>query len=276
MPKVHPTAIVHASAQLAEDVEVGPYCVIESDVSIGPRCVLRAGAAVRRYTTMGADNVVDTGCVLGGEPQDLKFSPSTVSYLRIGEGNVFREHVTISRATTPGNATVVGDRTYWMAGAHAGHDSTVESDAILVNGSAIAGHATVGRGAILSAHGVVHQFCWVGERVMVRGNGGATMHVPPYVMIANMNQVVGLNVVGLRRAKDITDQDRAQIKEAFGITYRSGLPMTKALVRMDACQDWGEAALRFREFVRRVLAAKKPYNRGLIPFRSRTGADPGE
>lgn len=275
MPKVHPTAVVHASAQLGEDVEVGPYCVIESDVAIGPRCVLRTGAVVRRYTTMGADNLVDSGCVLGGEPQDLKFNPSTVSYLRIGEGNVFREHVTISRATTPGGATVVGDRTYWMAGAHAGHDSTVEDGAILINGCAVAGHATVGRGAILSAHVVVHQFCWVGERAMSQGNAGTSMHVPPYVMFANINQVVGLNVVGLRRAKDLTDRDRAQVREAFRIAYRSGLPMTKALEQMDARRDWGEAAGRFREFVRRVLTAPKPFNRGLVPARWRAGEDGG-
>ena len=269
MAKIHPTAVVHASAQLAEDVEVGPHCLIEADTSIGPRCVLRAGAVVRRYTTLGADNLLDFGCVLGGDPQDLKFDPATVSYVRIGERNVFREYVTISRATTPGGATVIGNRTYWMVCAHAGHDTVVEDDAILTNGSALGGHSSLGRRAILSAHVVIHQFCWVGEMVMSRGNAGTSMHVPPYVMFFNINQVAGLNAVGLRRAKDITDQDRAQIKEAFRITYRSGLPMPKALEQMDACTDWGPAAAKFRDFLRKVLAAKKPFNRGLIPARIR-------
>ena len=272
MPKVHSTAIVHPSAQLADDVEIGPYCLVEADVAIGPRCLLRSHVIIRRYTTMGSDNTVDAGSVLGGEPQDLKFDPATVSCVKIGDRNVFREGVTISRATQPGGATVVGNRTYWMTCAHAGHDSTIEDDAILTNGSALAGHTTLGRRAILSAHVAVHQFCWVGEMVMGRGNAGTTMHVPPYVIFADMNQVAGLNVVGLRRAKDLTDQDRAQIKQAYHITYRQGLPMTKALERMDACTDWGPAAAKFRDFLRRVLEAKKPYKRGLIPARAGAGA----
>ena len=271
MPTIHPTAIVDPGAELADDVIVGPNCVIEPDVKIGPGCRLRESVIVRRYTTMGANNSLDAFTVMGGEPQDLKFDPATISYLRIGDDNVFREGVTISRATGEGNATVVGSHTYWMALAHAGHNAVVQDHAILVNGATVGGHGEVGARAILSAHAGIHQYTWIGEMVMVRGNGGATMHVPPYCIVTDISRVAGLNTVGLQRAEHITAEDRKQIKEAFRLTYRSGLTPAKALEKMDGCTEWGAAAGKFRDFIRRVLTAKPPYNRGLCQLRSRKG-----
>jgi len=105
---------------------------------------------------------------------------------------------------------------------------------------------------------------------MLQGNASASMHVPPYVLLSQpVNTVVGLNTVGLRRAPYLSEEDRRQVKEAFRITYRSGLPVGKALETMDQCADWGDAATKFRDFVRRVLAANKPYRRGLCSARLR-------
>lgn len=270
MAKIHPTAIVDKRAELADDVEIGPGSVVEADVKIGPGTVLRENVIVRRYTTLGANNTVDAFTVLGGEPQDLKFDPNTVSYLRIGDGNVFREHVTISRATGEGNATVVGNKTYWMTHSHAGHNATIEDEVILVNGAALAGHSELGAKSILSAHVAVHQFCWVGTMVMSQGNSAASMHVPPYTLMAGVSRVIGLNSIGLRRSPQISEEDRRQIKEAFALIYRSGLSPAKAVEKMDACTDWGQAADKFRQFIRRVVTAQKPYNRGLAPLRRRS------
>jgi len=268
MPRIHPTAVVDPAAELADDVEVGAYAIVEGDVKIGPGTRLASHAVVRRYTTLGRDNFVDSFAVLGGLPQDLKFSPRTVSYLRIGDANVFREGVTISRATGEGNATVVGSRTYWMTCAHAGHNATVEDDVILVNGAAIGGHATVMRGTILSAHVAVHQFCWIGERVMTQGNCAIATHIPPFSLMSyGINRLLGLNTVGLRRAKDISEQDRDQIKHAFRLLYRSGLTPAQALQEMDARTDWGPAAGKYRDFIRRVISAQKPFNRPLPSLR---------
>ncbi len=269
MARIHPTAVVAPKAKLGEDVEVGPYCVVEKDVEIGAGTVLRSHVVLRRYTTLGSDNRVEPFVVLGGDPQDLKFDPDQVSYLRIGDGNVFREGVTISRATGQDQETVVGNRTYWFANSHAGHNARIGDEVILVNGTLVAGHCTIGRGAILPANGTIHQFTWVGEKVMFQGVASAGMHVPPYVMCAQVNNVVAINSVGLRRSEEITAEDRKQIKEAFQITYGSGLKLREALEKMDACTDWGAAAGRFREFVRKVLLAEKPYNRGLCPHLSR-------
>ena len=266
MADIHPAAFVDPSADLADDVTVGPGAVVEADVRIGPGCRLHPYAMVRRFTTMGADNDVHPFAVVGGWPQDLKFTPDNTGPLTIGDHNVFREYVTLSRGTGE-TGTRIGSHTYWMTGAHAGHDAVIGDHVILANGSAAAGHSEVGSRAFMSAHMVIHQFCWVGEMVMTQGNAGASMHIPPYVMIANINRVVGLNVIGLRRAQHISEEDARQIKEAFAITYRRGLPMTKALAEMDECTDWGPAADRFRQFVRRVLQADPPHRRGLAPFK---------
>ncbi len=271
MSEIHPTAIIHQDAKLADDVEVGPGCVIESGVEIGSGSRLREHVAVRRYTTIGERNLIDAFCVLGGEPQDLKFDPATVSFLRIGDDNVFREGVTISRATGKGNATIVGNKTYWMAMSHAGHNATIEDEVILTNGCAVGGHATIGRRTIFSTHVSVHQFCWIGEGVMTQGYSGYSMHVPPFTLTGfGINQLVGLNKVGLRRNPDISDEDREQIKEAFRLLYRSKLSAEKALAEMDARDDGGTAAGKFRDFVRRALVAEPPFNRGICPLRAKT------
>ena len=266
MPKVHPTAIVHPKAQLADDVEVGPYCVIESDVAVGAGTVLRESVVIRRFTTLGEGNFVDAFSVLGGEPQDLKFDHNCTTYLRIGDGNTFREGVTISRATGEGNSTVIGNKTYWMAGAHAGHNVTIADEVILVNGAAVGGYVTIGRRVILSNYVGIHQFCRIGELAMGQGHAAVTMHVPPYTIFFGASSLASLNLVGLQRAPYLTDEDRRQIKEAFRLLYRSKLKPAEALEKLDAIKDWGEAADKFRRFVRDALSAKKPYDRGLAPL----------
>lgn len=275
MTKIHSTAIVDPTAELGDDVQIGPFCIVERDVKIGPRCVLKENVIIRRFTTLGSDNTVDAFTVLGGVPQDLKFDPETASYLLIGNGNVFREGVTISRATGEGKSTIVGNNTYWMTGAHAGHNATVGDNVILVNRAAIAGHAIIGKGAILSAHVGVHQFCWVGEMCMSQGNAIVTQHVPPYCLCAGVTDIVGLNTVGLRRAPHITPEDRHQIKEAFCLLYRRGLTPRDALSKMDEYPDWGQAASKFREFVRKAICASRPHNRGLAKLRSRRSGGGG-
>ena len=270
--KIHPTAVVGPSAKLADDVEIGPFAIVEENVEIGPGTVVRPHAVIRRFTTLGANNYVDSFVVLGGEPQDYKFDADSETFLRIGDNNTFREGVTISRATTPGESTTVGSNTYWMANSHAGHDCTIHDNVILANGGNVAGHCTIGRGAILPANGNIHQFVWIGEKVMFQGCAQVSMHVPPFVMCAQDNNVVTLNAVGLRRSPEISDQDRLQIKEAFNLTYRSNLTPAQALEKMNAHADWGAAASRFRQFINDAINAEKPFKRGLCPHLSRIGA----
>lgn len=273
MPKINPTAQVHAGAKIAQDTEIGPWCVVEDNVTIGSGTVLRENVIVRQYTTMGVNNYVDAYSVLGGAPQDFKFQPSTKSFLQIGDGNVFREHVTINRATGEGNSTIIGNRNFWMTGCHAGHNAIVEDDSVMVNRSALGGYALLSSKAFLSAHVGVHQFCWVGTMAMSQANCITTSHVPPYCMFAGVNEIVGLNKVGLRRAQHISAEDRKQVKDAFSLLYRSCLTPRAALEKMDACTDWGAAADEFRKFIRKVINAKPPFNRSLSRFRMRHISD---
>ena len=249
-------------------MEVGAYSIIESDVEIGAGTVLRPHAIVRRYTTLGTGNFLDSHAVLGGLPQDYKFDPESKTYLQVGNDNIFREGVTISRATGQGKVTTIGNGTYFMTCSHAGHNAVVHDRVIMVNCAAAAGHSEIGPGSILSACSAIHQFCWMGGMVMMQGTTIMTMHLPPYVIATDVNRVVGLNVVGLRRAEHISREDRSQIKEAFRLTYRSGLSPAKALEKMVARADWGEAADVFRRFIRRVVTAEAPHKRGLCPMRS--------
>jgi len=272
MPTIHPTAIVDPSAVIADSAEIGALAVVEADCTIGAGTVLRPHAVVRRYTSLGEGNVVDSFAVLGGEPQDLKFDADQVSYLKIGDRNVFREGVTISRATGEGLSTTIGNETYWMANSHAGHNATVGDNVILANGTLIAGHAVIGDACVFGGGAVVHQFVWMGQRVMVQGLSGAGMHVPPFVICVENNHVSALNSVGLRRAEDITPEDRVQVKEAFRLTYRCDLTPAKALAAMDEHTDWGWAAVEFREFVRKAIHAEKPHQRGLAPRLDRLGS----
>ena len=267
MPTVHPTAIVAPAARLADDVTVGAYCVVESDVEIGAGTELRPHAVVRSHVTLGQGNFVDSFVVIGGDPQDLKFDRAQRTCVQIGDRNVFREGVTISRATREDRPTVVGNDTYWMTNAHIGHDATVEDDAILTNNSGLGGHATLGARAILSGGALVHQFTWVGELAIIQGNGGVSAHVPPYTLMARINYLVGLNTIGLRRTPDITEEDRRQIKEAFRLTYQAHLTPAQALEKMDEWSDMTPAAAKFREFIRKVLVAERPFRRVLCPYR---------
>ena len=268
MSKIHATAVVDETAKLGDDVEVGAFAIIEGDVEIGAGTVIRPHAVIRRYTIMGQENYVDSFTSIGGEPQDYKFDANEVSYVRIGDKNIFREGVTISRATGEGQATVIGNDTYWMANSHTGHNTTICDNVIVVNCCAVAGHSTIGRGTILPANGAIHQFVWVGEKVMFQGGSFSSLHVPPYVIVSlRLNTLSGLNIIGLRRSPEITKEDIHQIKEAFAITYRSGLSQEKYLEKMDTCTDWGEPASKFRDFIHKAVTAEKPYDRGLVAYR---------
>lgn len=266
MSQIHPTAVVDPSAVIADDVIIGPYVVIEGDVHIGPGCRIGPATKIGPYTTLGRNNVVDHHACIGGLPQDLGFDPATPTYVRIGDNNVFREGVTISRATAEGQATVIGNDTYWMANAHAGHDVHISNRVLLGNGAMIGGHARVDDDVVFSNHTAVHQFCWIGKGAYFEGLGATSMHVPPYCVQTEVNKVVGLNEVGLERSPDITEKDLEEVKLAFSLLYHQGLTPTIALAEMYACSDWGQPARGFREFVRKALDSEGRQHRGICPF----------
>lgn len=245
--KIHPTAIVEPGARLGEEVEIGPYACIGAEVEIGPRTIIQSHAVIEGAVRVGADNRIGHGAIIGDLPQDLSFKPGTPSSVEIGKRNVIREHVTIHRGTAPDSATRVGDDNFLMAGAHLGHNCTLGSRIIIANNCLLGGYVAVEDGAFLGGGCVFHQFMRIGRLAITQGRSGFSKDIPPFCLAANRNRVVGLNVLGLRRA-GFTSEQRTEIREAFRLLYESGLNVKQALARAED-RDWSELARAFFDFV---------------------------
>ena len=218
---IHPTAIVSPKAELDSSVEIGPHAVIEEHVKIGAGTRVWANAYVTGHTTIGRENQIHMGAVIGHEPQDLKFDRSCRSYLRIGDRNVFREYCTVHRGTEPESATVIGDDCFLMGLSHVAHNCVIGNGVIICNGASVAGHAHIGDRAFLSGCVLIHQFTHVGRLVMFQGAAKVSMDVPPFTLAAGSNEVHALNLVGLRRAK-IPREAISELKKLFQLFYLSG------------------------------------------------------
>ncbi len=251
-PKVHPRACVDPAAILHDDVEVGPNAVVEAGVEIGRGTRLHANAYVYAGTTIGEQCEVHPGAVIGGPPQDHHYKGEK-SFLRIGSKNVFRECVTISRATGENQATVIGDRNWFLNYAHVGHNTEIGSDCIIEGAVMIAGHVTLADRVLLAGLAGVHQFCRVGRLAMIGFAGGISQDLPPFMTAIGTRPfyVMGPNVVGLRRAK-VGATARAAIKRAYKLICRSGLPIAEVLADLDK-----ETTPEVKEIVAFVRASKK-------------------
>jgi len=227
---------VSPRAQIASDVTIGPYAVIEEGVFIGAGCEIGAHAVVKRYTTLGERNRVFEHATLGGEPQDVKFR-GEASRLLIGDDNLIRENVTIHRATGENMATRIGSRNYLMIGVHIAHNCVLEDDCIFANGTALAGHILVEDHVYLSNEVGVHQFVRLGRYAIVGAKAKVVQDVLPFLITdGNPSRVRGLNSVGLRRA-GFTCEARLNLKRACHLLMRSMLPLEIALQNMERLED---------------------------------------
>jgi UDP-N-acetylglucosamine acyltransferase len=199
MPRIHPTAIVSPEARLGEGVSVGPYAIIDGAVTLGDGCEVQAQARLIGPLTLGARNVVHTGAVIGGWPQDRKYKGEH-SETVIGDDNIFREHVTVHRGTALNSRTTIGNRNFFMAGSHVGHNASVGNDVILINGAMLAGHSSIADRAILGASCAIHQYCRIGRLAMISNYAGMNVDFPPYFLTMSTNTFHQLNSVGLRRS----------------------------------------------------------------------------
>lgn len=199
--RIHPTAIIGSGVELANDVTVGPFAVIEGPSRIGAGSRIDAHAVIHRFVRMGRGNRVHPHAVLGGPPQDLGFDPDSETYLDIGDENIFREAVTISRATRPGGSTRLGSNNYLMNNCHLGHDCQLGDGNILASGATLGGHAHVGDKVFFGGGVMVHQFCRIGSFAILQGLAGINKDVIPYTLVAGRpGKHYRLNIVGLRRA----------------------------------------------------------------------------
>jgi len=265
--KIHPSAIVHPDCQIADDVEIGAFVCIEGPAVIGSGCVIQPHAILSGAVTLGKNNTVGYGAVIGSFPQDLSYKPGTQSGVEIGDNNVIREYTTINRGTAEGSITRVGNNCFLMTGTHIGHNSVVGNQVIIANNVLLGGHVHIGDRAFLGGSCVFHQFVRVGPMVVAQGNSAFSKDVPPFTLGAILNKVVGLNSIGLRRA-GLTAAERQEAKEAFRLLYRSGYNTRQALDEA-AKRQWGPIGTEFFSF---VATAKK---RGICDLLDRKASNSG-
>jgi UDP-N-acetylglucosamine acyltransferase len=228
---VHPSAVIDAEADLGEDVQVGPFVVIEGAVKIGAGCVLRNGAHLIGPLTMGCHNTVHSFAVLGDDPQHLKYAGETTR-LEIGDHNVFREHVTVHRATAATGVTRLGSHNFLMAGSHVAHDCVVGNHCVLANGALVGGHCVLEDGVVLSGNVAVHQFVRVGRLALMSGLSATGMDIPPFMIHQRINTVCGVNVIGMRRA-GICNGAIDAVRKAFHLIYRSDQVLSASLAQVE-------------------------------------------
>ena len=234
MARIHPSAVVDPGAELDDDVEVGPFAVVGAGVRIGAGTRVLAHATLEGPTTLGRRNVVHPHATLGGPPQDKKYrgEPTT---LEIGDGNTFRECVTVNRGTIQDTGvTKIGDDNWVMAYVHIAHDCRVGSHTILANHTNLGGHVELGDFVILGGCTQVHQFCKVGAHAMT-GTGTILLHdVPPYVLATgNPSAPHGLNTEGLKR-RGFEAETIAMLRRAYRTLYRSELTLAQARERLES------------------------------------------
>jgi UDP-N-acetylglucosamine acyltransferase len=224
---IHSTAIVHPKARLDPSVRVAPYAVIEEGVELGADCVIGPHVYLTGLTTAGRGNRFFAGCVIGDAPQDLKYNGEPTR-LRIGDHNVFREHVTVHRSNKPEEETAIGSQNFLMAGCHVAHNCQVGDGVIMANGALLGGHVKVADRAFISGNCVVHQFVRIGTLALMQGGSAVSKDVPPYTILSILNGLCGLNTVGLRRA-EFTPAERLELKRLYHALFREGRNLRAAV-----------------------------------------------
>ena len=231
--QIHLQAVVSPSARIAPSVQIGAYAVVGDEVELGDGCVLHPHATVQGPSKVGRNNVFYSFCVVGGDPQDLRFQGERTE-LAVGDGNTFREYVTISRGTVGGGGkTVIGSENLFLAYSHVGHDSRVGNNTLFVNGATLAGHVIVEDYATIGFLSPVHQFCRVGRYAYIGASTVITQDVPPFSRVVTERETrsYGVNAIGLER-KGFSPERLKPLQEAFRLLLRSKMNTSQALAEM--------------------------------------------
>ena len=245
----HPTAIIHPRAQIGADCLIGPYCIIGEHVTLGDRCQLHSHVVIDGHTRLGRENEIFPFASIGLKTQDLKWKGGTTR-TEIGDGNTFREYVTIHSATGDGETTTVGSHNNILAYCHLAHNVTLGNHVIMSNLAALAGHVTVEDHAVLGGVSALHQFCRIGKFAMVGGCSRVVQDVSPFMIVeGHPSETRAINKVGLER-NGVTEEAQSALKQAYKILFRSGLNTPNALARIEAEVPLQPEILHLIEFVR--------------------------
>jgi len=236
---IHPTAFIAPDVTLGDNITVGPFAVIETGAELGANCQVGAHAVIHSHVKMGAGNILHPHAVLGGLPQDTSFKAETVSWLIIGDNNVFREGFTAHRSSKENGKTRIGSGCFFMNNSHVAHDCTIGNNTIFANNVAIGGHVEVGNNVFMGGAVVVHQFCRVGSYAIVQGTTGLNMDVIPFMLIGGRPaRHYKLNTVGLRRA-GITGDRYKVLSTAFRLLKnKNSLDELEETEELNQLKEW--------------------------------------
>ncbi len=218
---IHKTAIVDLEAKISDNVEIGPYCIIGPEVEIGTNSIIHSHVNIIGNTKIGENNQIYPFSSIGTPPQDLKYKGEKNS-LVIGDNNKFREYVNINPGTEQGGGiTRIGDNNLFMVYCHVAHDCLISNDTVLANNVQVGGHVTIQNNAIVGGSCAIHQFSRIGESSMIGGMTGVLSDVIPFgLSMGNRNNLMGLNLIGLRRSK-VSNDNIKKIQSAYEIIFKT-------------------------------------------------------
>ena len=247
MSRIHPTALVDAAAEIADDVEIGAFSIIGPKVRIGAGSWIASHVVVTGRTTIGRNNRIFQFASIGEEPQDKKYGGEDTELI-IGDDNTIRELCTFSRGTVQGGGkTIIGNDNWIMACVHIAHDCILGDHIIMANNASLAGHVCVGNWAILSGYSLIHQYCSVGEHSLTSFASYVNQSIPPYVTVSGEKaKARGVNTEGLRR-RGYTPEQIKHVRRAYKVLYRSGKTLEEA--REELAQMTAEGASEIQPLV---------------------------
>ena len=218
---IHHTAIINKKSKISETVEIGPYCTIGPDVELGPNTKLHSHVNLVGNTKFGKNNEIFPFTSIGTEPQDLKYEGEKNSII-IGDNNKFREYVNINPGTSQGGSvTKIGNNNLLMVYTHVAHDCDIGNNIVLANNVQVGGHVSIHDNAIIGGSCAIHQFSRIGELAMVGGMTGVLSDVIPFgLSLGNRNNLAGLNIIGLRRAK-ISNNDIKILQKFYDLVFKN-------------------------------------------------------
>ncbi len=252
-------SVIGNSVILGDENDIGIDVVVEDEVQIGHKNQIMVRAFLGNGSILGNQNQIHIGAVVGHIPQDLKFKNQKTG-LKIGDGNVIREYATIHRSTSTETATIIGNNCFLMGGCHIAHDCHLGNNVIVANMAGMAGHVQIGDRAFLSGGAMIHQFVQIGRLAIVAGNGRFNMDVPPFAMAGEMNEVWGINTIGLRRAQ-IPSKTINELRELFRLFFASKAPRSETIEKI---KQHGFSSPEVQEFISFVENSKRGICKGSL------------
>jgi UDP-N-acetylglucosamine acyltransferase len=247
---IHPTAIIEKGAELDSGVQIGPFSIIKGNVKIGANTCIGERVTIEGWTTLGKDNHVYAGAVIGSRTQDKKYKGQK-SFLRIGDGNNIREYVTINPGTGEGTETVIGDNNLLMAYSHVAHDCVLHNNITIANVGTLAGHVIVEDRAIIGGLSAVHQFVRIGSLAIIGGCSKVVQDIPPFMMLdGHPVRAFGINSVGLDRA-GYSKEDKVLLKRAFKIIFKSSLSLKSSISKIEKDLEQTDAIKTLLDFLKK-------------------------